>query len=62
MTRPLKDKPALLIAVVMTAALMTSCTVTQNVTDTKDMSYIYNPRVTFTPFGSPYTMRMRIIC
>ncbi len=55
MTRPLKDKPALLISLVMTAALMASCTVTQNVTDTKDMSYIYNPaRNVFTPFVSVY--------
>lgn len=30
---------------------MTSCAVTQNVTDTKDMSYIYNPaRSVYTPF------------
>ena len=55
MTRPLKDKPALLITLVMTAALMASCTVTQNVTDTKDMSYIYNPaRNVYTPFVSLY--------
>ena len=55
MTRPLKDKPALIIALVMTAALMASCTVTQNVTDTKDMSYIYNPaRNVYTPFVSVY--------
>jgi GWxTD domain-containing protein len=35
----------------MSAVIMTSCTVTQNVTDTKDMSYIYNPaRSVYTPF------------
>jgi len=33
------------------AVIMTSCAVTQNVTDTKDMSYIYNPaRSVYTPF------------
>jgi GWxTD domain-containing protein len=55
MTRPHIDKPALFIAIVMTAALMAACTVTQNVTDTKDMSYIYNPaRNVYTPFVSVY--------
>ena len=55
MTRPHKDRTALLTALVMTAALMASCTVTQNATDTKDMSYIYNPaRNVFTPFVSVY--------
>ena len=55
MTRPLKYKPAALITVVMMAVLLASCTVTQNVTDTKDMSYIYNPaRNVFTPFISLY--------
>ena len=55
MTRPLKDKPAALITVVMMAVLLASCAVTQNVTDTKDMSYIYNPaRNVFTPFISLY--------
>jgi hypothetical protein len=35
----------------MIAAMLASCTVTQNVTDTKDMSYIYNPaRSVYTPF------------
>lgn len=35
----------------MSAVIMTSCAVTQNVTDTKDMSYIYNPaRSVYTPF------------
>jgi len=55
MTRPLKDKPAAFITAVMIAALLASCTVTQNITDTKDMSYIYNPsRSVYTPFITVY--------
>jgi len=55
MTRRLKIKPAAIVAVVITAALLASCAVTQNVTDTKDMSYIYNPaRSVYTPFITVY--------
>lgn len=39
----------------MMAAMLASCTVTQNVTDTKDMSYIYNPaRSVYSPFITVY--------
>src|SRR5690606_12395252 len=55
MTMRLIYKPAALAAVVTAAVLMTSCAVTKNVTDTKDMSYIYNPsRSFFTPWISVY--------
>jgi GWxTD domain-containing protein len=51
MTRRQTYKPAAIIIQVMAAVIMTSCAVTQNVTDTKDMSYIYNPaRSVYTPF------------
>lgn len=51
MTRRQTYKPAAIVLAMMSAVIMTSCTVTQNVTDTKDMSYIYNPaRSVYTPF------------
>lgn len=55
MTSRLKNKTGLLLAAGMTVALLWSCSVTQNVVDTKDMSYIYNPvRNLFTPLISVY--------
>jgi len=51
MVRRIKDKAAAVITIAMMAALSWSCTVTQPATDTKDMSYIYNPaRNVYTPF------------
>jgi GWxTD domain-containing protein len=50
MTMRLTYKNAALAVIVTVAVLMASCAVTQNVTDTKDMSYIYNPtRSIYTP-------------
>ncbi len=55
MTRRLNCKSAAIAAVVTAAALMTSCAVTQDAADTKDMSYIYNPsRSIYTPWISVY--------
>jgi len=55
MTMRLIYKSAVLTAVVTTALLMTSCAVTGNVTDTKDMAYLYNPTQSiFTPMISVY--------
>lgn len=52
---PLKNRYAALLTVVMMAAIAASCTVTQPVTDTKDMSYMYNPaRNVYTPAVSVY--------
>lgn len=51
MTRRQTYKPAAFITAMIAAVILTSCAVTQNVTDTKDMSYIYNPaRSVYTPF------------
>lgn len=50
MTRRLKNKYAAVVAIMTVAVIMTSCATTQNMTDTKDMSYIYNPtRSIYTP-------------
>ena len=50
MTRHLKNKYAAVVAIMTVAVIMTSCATTQNMTDTKDMSYIYNPtRSIYTP-------------
>ena len=55
MTRRLIYKNAALAVIVTLTVLMTSCAVTQNVTDTKDMSYIYNPaKSVYTPFITVY--------
>ena len=55
MTRRLIYKNAALAVIVTLTVLMTSCAVTQNVTDTKDMSYIYNPaKSVYTPFITIY--------
>ncbi len=51
MVRRQKDKAAAVITVLIMAALSWSCSVTQTATDTKDMSYIYNPaKNVYTPF------------
>jgi len=55
MTRRLIYKNAALAVIVTLTVLMTSCAVTQNVTDTKDMSYIYNPaKSVYSPFITVY--------
>jgi len=55
MVRRQKDKAAAVITVMMMAALSWSCSVTQTATDTKDMSYIYNPaKNVYSPFISIY--------
>lgn len=55
MTSRLTSKIGALLTVVATAVLAWSCSVTQNVVDTKDMSYIYNPaRNVYTPFIAVY--------
>lgn len=55
MTRRLNNIHAAVIAVMTAAVIMTSCATTQNLTDTKDMSYIYNPtRSIYTPFISVF--------
>jgi GWxTD domain-containing protein len=55
MARGLNTKSSVLLTVILTAALASSCSMTQNVVDTKDMSYIYNPaRNIFTPYIAVY--------
>jgi len=55
MARPLKNRTTALLTAVIIASLAWSCSVTQNATDTKDMSYIYNPaRNVFTPYISVF--------
>jgi GWxTD domain-containing protein len=50
MVRHLTDSAAAIILTVIMALAGASCSVTKNATDTKDMSYIYNPaRNVFTP-------------
>lgn len=51
MVRRQSDKAAAIFATVMMAVLAWSCAVSQPATDTKDMSYIYNPaRNVYTPY------------
>lgn len=55
MVRRLKNKTAVVTTVVMMTVLLWSCAVTQNVTDTKDMSYLYNPaKNVYTPYVTVY--------
>lgn len=55
MTSRLISNIAVLLSVVAIGALSWSCSATQSVVDTKDMSYIYNPaRSVYTPFIAVY--------
>ena len=55
MGRHMKDRITAVTTVMIMSALLWSCSVTQTATDTKDMSYLYNPaRNVFTPFVTVY--------
>ncbi|MDX9773776.1 MAG: GWxTD domain-containing protein [Bacteroidales bacterium] len=55
MVKRLTDRAAAVATVMLMTALLWSCSVTQNVTDTKDMSYLYNPsKNVYAPFITVY--------